>query len=142
MERMTIGELASRSGLRPSALRFYEEIGVLPQAVRVNGRRQYSPEAIELVRVARFAQSVGFSLREIRELFGNSPPGTPLRKRWRPLAMAKLRQLDAVIERARQMKFAISYGLKCGCIRIEDCLPAGKPGNVRDGKPARKSRPQ
>lgn len=127
MEGMTIGELAARSGVRPSALRFYESIGVLPPVARVNGRRRYDADAVERVKVAKFAQSVGFSLAEIRGLFAQTRRGARLRTRWRPLAVSKLRELDAVIERARQMKSAISLGLECGCIRIEDCLPARKP---------------
>jgi MerR family redox-sensitive transcriptional activator SoxR len=120
--RQEFNELASRAGLRPSALRYYEEIGVLPAALRVNGRRRYSPEVLERVKVARFAQSVGFTLAEIRNLLAEPRRGA-LRARWRPLALAKLKELDQVIETARQMKSAISLGLECGCIRVEDCLP-------------------
>jgi MerR family redox-sensitive transcriptional activator SoxR len=127
MGGLTIGEVARRAGVRTSALRYYEEAGIIPSAPRVNGQRRYSEEMVDLVLVARFAQSVGFSLSEIRELFRGFERGSRLKARWLPLARAKLGQLDAVIARARRMKAAIELGLRCGCIRIEDCLPARRP---------------
>ena len=125
MEEITIGEVARRTGIAASALRYYEAAGVLPAVRRRNGRRYYDAEVVNLIEVVKFAQSVGFSLAEVRELsrgFGNR---ARLRARWRPLAMAKLRELDRFIEQARRMKFAIEQGLACGCIRIEDCLGPG-----------------
>jgi MerR family transcriptional regulator, redox-sensitive transcriptional activator SoxR len=125
MEMLSIGEAARRAGVRPSALRYYEQAGILPPPPRVNGRRRYTEELVDAIRVARFAQSVGFTLREVRELFSGFEGRSKLGKQWRPLARAKLKELDAVIARAQRMKAAIELGLGCGCIRIEDCLPTG-----------------
>jgi MerR family redox-sensitive transcriptional activator SoxR len=124
VQDLSIGEVARLTSLRPSTLRFYEESGILPRARRVNGRRVYGADLVDLIKVARFAQGVGFTLSEIRALMGGLDGGRKLRAQWRPLAKAKLRELDAVIDKARRMKAAIEYGLECGCIRIEDCLPA------------------
>lgn len=126
MADLTIGEAARRAGVRTSALRYYEEAGILPAAPRVNGRRQYSEDLMRLVEVARFAQSVGFSLAEIKRLFRGMEGRKDLRTHWRPLARAKLEELDRVIARALKMKRAIESGLECGCIRVEDCLPSGE----------------
>jgi MerR family redox-sensitive transcriptional activator SoxR len=126
MGDLTIGEVARRAGVRASALRYYEDAGILPHAERVNGRRVYSEELVSLIEVARFAQSVGFSLAQIKQLFSGLEGRSDLRAQWRPLARAKLKELDGVIARALQMKAAIESGLECGCIRVEDCLPAGK----------------
>ncbi len=126
MSDLSIGEVSRRTGVAPSALRFYEESGVLPAARRVNGQRRYDEELVDLVKVARFAQSVGFTLAEIRALLAGLERGARLRAQWRPLARAKIHELDAVIAKATQMKAAIEYGLGCGCIRIEDCLPVTK----------------
>ena len=123
MTELTIGEVARRAGIRTSALRYYEDVGILPRAPRLNGQRRYSDELVRLIEVARFAQSVGFSLAEIKRLFGGTRSRKDLRTQWRPLAQAKLEELDRVIERARRMKKAIESGLRCGCIRVEDCLP-------------------
>lgn len=115
-----IGEVARHAGVRASTLRFYERTGVLPRPARVNGRRRYTPELVRLVEIARFAQAVGFTLEEIRALFTGAT-GEEVPHRWRPLAEAKLRQLDQKIRRVHRMKAAIAAGLACGCIRAEDC---------------------
>ena len=122
MEELTIGEVAEQTGLRTSALRYYEDAGLLPAARRVNGRRRYSPGIVRVVEVLRFAQEAGFSLDEIRTLFHGFGSETPLNERWEALAHSKLRELDALIAKAEQMKRAIQAGLACGCVRVEDCV--------------------
>ena len=123
MPGITIGEAARKAGVRPSALRYYEDAGILPRPRRSNGRRVYSEELVDLILVARFAQSVGFTLREVRALFSGLTGRVELGSKWKPLARAKLEELDAIISKAKRMKAAIELGLGCGCIRIEDCLP-------------------
>jgi MerR family transcriptional regulator, redox-sensitive transcriptional activator SoxR len=138
MADLTIGEVARRAGVRTSALRYYEEAGILPRPARVNGQRRYSEDLVNLVEVARFARSVGFTLAEIKQLFSGMHGRKDLRTQWRPLARAKLEELDRVIARARRMKSAIESGLECGCIRIEDCLPG--PGKSASRSQTRKNR--
>lgn len=128
MALLSIGEVARDAGLRTSALRYYERAGVIPPPARVNGRRRYGPELVQMIAIARFAQSVGFSLEEIRLLFTRGKGGD-VPKRWRPLALAKVRELDESIARARRMKKAIEAGLECGCIRVEECV--AKPVRAR-----------
>ena len=122
---MTIGEVARATGVPATTLRYYEDAGILPRARRVKGQRRYGPELLDLIRVARFAKTVGFTLAELRLLCGALNGGGRLGQRWRRLARAKVRELDAVIDGAQRMKDAIEYGFRCGCIRIEDCLPKG-----------------
>lgn len=124
MSDISIGELARRTGVRTSALRFYEDEGILQPSGRVGGRRRYSAEAVRLVEVLRFAQSAGFTLAEIRTLFAGFDPEMPLSERWAALAQAKLRELDELVARAEQMRRAIQAGLDCGCFRWEDCVIA------------------
>jgi MerR family transcriptional regulator, redox-sensitive transcriptional activator SoxR len=119
---MTIGEVAAKTGLRTSALRYYEDAGVLPPPKRVNGRRVYGEESVRVVEVLRFAQRAGFTLDEIRTLFHGFGADTPLNERWDALAKSKVAELDALIERATRMKRAILAGLGCGCVRVEDCV--------------------
>lgn len=130
MSEFTIGEVAKAAGVRASTLRYYERTGVLPRARRSNGQRRYTEEMVDLVKVARFAQGVGFSLAEIRELFRQvEGRSSGIQLKWRYLARAKISQLDAAIAKAQQMKSALELGLQCGCIRIEDCL--GRVSSVR-----------
>lgn len=65
----SIGEVARRTGVRPSALRYYEEAGILPAPARVGGRRRYDADVIRRVDLLRFAQQAGFTLDEIKTLF-------------------------------------------------------------------------
>lgn len=134
MEELSIGEMARRTGVAASALRYYEDAGLLPAPRRAGGRRRYGPDAVRMVQVLRFAQQAGFTLAEIRTLFHGFGAETLLGARWRALAEAKLRELDALIARAERMKDAIRAGMACGCMRMEACAAAvaaaqgGDPG--------------
>src|SRR3989442_829672 len=72
---LTIGEIATRAGVRTSSIRYYESIGVLPEPERRNGQRRYGPEAVERLKVIAVAQQAGFSLSEIGELLASSDEG-------------------------------------------------------------------
>lgn len=135
MKPLSIGEVAKRTGIRTSALRYYEEAGILPTAARVGGRRRYDADIVHRIDVLRFAQQAGFTLEEIRTLFHGFGAETPLSTRWQSLARKKLDELDLLAERIRRMKQALQLALKCGCIRIEDCTLS--PADVDDGKSQR-----
>lgn len=122
MEAMSIGTVARRSGVRPSAIRYYESIGLLPQVPRVGGWRQYGSDAVDYVRVIRSAQELGFALEEIRTLLYGYPENTAPTERWRELALRKLPEIDDLIRRATAMRRLLEAGLSCDCIRIEDCF--------------------
>lgn len=121
MKTMSIGEVARRTGVAASALRYYEEAGVLPAPPRLGGRRLYGIDAIRRVDLLRFAQQVGFTLEEIKTLFNGFGAETALSARWEPLARAKLMELDEMAKRIRKMKRALELGMKCRCVRVEDC---------------------
>ena len=121
MKPLSIGEVAKRTGIRTSALRYYEEAGILPPPARVSGCRRYDADTIRRIDVLRFAQQAGFTLDEIKTLFHGFGAETPLKARWQSLARAKLRELDLLAKRIERMRRALALGLKCGCIRIEDC---------------------
>jgi MerR family redox-sensitive transcriptional activator SoxR len=134
MKPLSIGELAKRTGIRTSALRYYEEAGVLPPAARVSGRRRYDASAIRQVDVLRFAQQAGFTLEEIKALFHGFGAETPLSARWRSLARTKLLELDLLTKCIRKMRRALEVSLKCGCIRIEDCTLSAADADLEDSK--------
>lgn len=122
MRFLSIGEVAKRTGLRASALRYYESAGMLRPASRVGGRRRYDEDVIRRIDVLRFAQAAGFTLKEIKTLLGGIGSDMPLSARWQALARAKMKELDLLAERIERMKSALELGLKCGCVRVEDCL--------------------
>jgi MerR family redox-sensitive transcriptional activator SoxR len=117
---LAIGEVARQVGLRPSALRYYEEAGLLPPPERVGGKRRYGREVVDLLLLVRFCQRVGFSLGEIRELLA-SPGGRRAKERWRELVDDKLAELDALIKQAQRMKRVLKESRECDCVTLESC---------------------
>jgi MerR family transcriptional regulator, redox-sensitive transcriptional activator SoxR len=118
---LSIGEVARRTGIRTSALRYYEDAGILPSPARVSGQRRYHPDVVRRVDLLRFAQQAGFTLQEIKTLFHGFASDTPLSARWQSLARRKMRELDELVERVTRMREALQLSLKCGCVRVEDC---------------------
>ena len=121
MRSLSIGEVARRAGVRASALRYYEAAGILPAPARSGGRRWYDEAAVQRIDMLKFAQQAGFTLKEIKLLFESFGTESPLSARWHTLARKKLEELDALAARVAQMRQMLELGLKCGCIRIEDC---------------------
>ncbi|SRR5713101_6100273 len=118
---MTIGELAASSGLKPSAIRFYEKAGLLPVPARKNGRRVYASEAVHRLFLIGFAKDTGFSLPEIKLLLHGFPQSVTAGDRWRKLATSKIQQLEASIEKARAMEQMLRSIMKCQCTTIDQC---------------------
>jgi MerR family redox-sensitive transcriptional activator SoxR len=118
---MTIGELAASSGLRPSAIRFYEKTGLLLAPARKNGRRVYASEATHRLFLISFAKDTGFSLPEIKLLLHGFPQSTTAGDRWRKLATSKIQQLEASIRKARAMEQMLRSIMKCRCTTIDQC---------------------
>src|SRR3712207_6466465 len=130
MGNMSIGEVAQRAGVRPSALRYYESIGMLPTPERESGRRRYDGEmlreVLDRLAVVRVAQQAGFTISEIRMLLDGFSEDTPPPERWRVLAREKLPEIEALMERALGMKNLLERGLRCECLRLEDCALIGR----------------
>ncbi len=131
MESMSIGEVARQAGVRPSALRYYEDIGLLPQPERESGRRRYEGEVLREVldrlAVVRVAQQAGFTINEIGVLLNGFSEDTPPSERWRVLAREKLPEIEALVERALSMKQLLERGLRCECLRLENCEVINSP---------------
>ena len=122
MEEMTIGEVARRAGVRTSALRYYESVGLLPEPRRVyGGHRRYDESVLEILNVLRMAQQAGFSIAEMHVLVTGFPSGTPASERWQVLAQKKLVEVEAVIVHAQQTKRLLEGLLECECVRLEEC---------------------
>jgi DNA-binding transcriptional MerR regulator len=114
---MPIGEVARRAGLRASAIRYYERLGLLPAPERSGGRRRYDEGVLAQLAVIGFARRSGFTLREIRRLFAGRPYSASLRT----LAHRKLAELDVAIERTRAMQELLRRALRCNCLTLEEC---------------------
>jgi len=115
---LTIGELAKRTGVATSALRYYEELGLIPAPGRVSGQRRYPKSAVGLVGVILLLRDVGFSLRESKALLASR---TQTVDSWRSLAHRKLANLDEQIAKAQTAKEAITHALHCPHDDITTC---------------------
>jgi DNA-binding transcriptional MerR regulator len=105
-----IGELARRTGVATSALRYYERIGLLSPVERVGQRRHYPPSSAERVALIRLCQDAGFTLAEIGRLLSAWSRG---RRDWDRLAERKIAELDARIADAQRAKKLVTHALEC-----------------------------
>ena len=96
---LSIGAVAALSGRRPSSIRYYEQIGLLPPAPRVSGRRIYSLAAVRTLAVIETGQRAGLTLDEIRALMSAAADDQAAIERLRELAIRKLPQVRELIER-------------------------------------------
>lgn len=115
---LTIGELARRAGVTTSALRYYEEFGLLPAPARVSGQRRYPESAVALVGVILLLRDVGFSLAEQKALMASR--GIALDE-WRRFARRKLAELDEQIAKAQTAREAINHAQLCPHDDILQC---------------------
>jgi MerR family redox-sensitive transcriptional activator SoxR len=133
---MTIGAIAARSGKRPSSIRYYEQIGLLPPAARAGGRRVYGPDTVRTLAVIETAQRAGLSLDEIRVLLSATPDDQAAIGRLREVAVTKLPQVKELIERTEVVRDWLEAAARCECPSLDDCplfdapalLPQKVPG--------------
>lgn len=118
---LTISEVANQVGLRPSAIRYYEQIGILPSAQRVSGQRRYDVTALHRLVVIQRARQTGFKLTEIKQLFFGFRAGTPPSVRWQKLKKRKIVELDAMLEQIQSMRDLLEQQGKCRCSALEEC---------------------
>ena len=107
---LAIGELARRTGVAASALRYYERIGLLSPAARVGQRRCYTAASAERVALIGLYQDAGFTLQEIGRMLAATSQG---RHGWGEMAERKIAELDARIADAQRAKKLIQGALEC-----------------------------
>ena len=120
-EDLAISDVARVFGLRTSAIRYYEQIGILPPAMRKNGQRRYDNSALFRLAVVQRARETGFTLEEIRELFFGFPPGTPPPKRWHQLSQRKIAELRNRMKRLKLMETLLKRVENCRCDALDEC---------------------
>jgi MerR family redox-sensitive transcriptional activator SoxR len=120
-ELLTIGEVARRTGRRASALRYYEQIDLLPAAMRVGGRRHYPPDVIRILAVIDTAQRAGLTLDEIKALLHAGPGDHSAIEQLRAIAERKLPVLAAQIQRATIVHAWLEAASRCECPDLDEC---------------------
>jgi len=115
---LLIGEVAERSGLATSAIRYYEELGLIGVAERRAGRRLFPESAPRRLRAITAAQEAGFSLDEIHRLLDSQAEGS---EHWIELVEAKISEIHARIKRLRSIETTLRDSLSCGCGAWDEC---------------------
>lgn len=122
MARLTISQIARQIRLRPSAIRYYERIGLLPQAERVSGQRRYDPTVLYRLAIIQRARQLGFTLSEIRYLFFGFREVTGAPKRWRTLSQRKLAELDQLMDSIKTVQGVLNKLMtQCRCETLDQC---------------------
>ncbi len=120
--RLTIGQMASRSGVQTSALRYYESRGLISSDRMAGGQRRYTRETLRRIAVIRVAQTVGLTLEEIRGALNELPLArTPNRQDWEWLSQMWRGSLDGRIAELEALRDRLSGCIGCGCLSLENC---------------------
>jgi MerR family transcriptional regulator, redox-sensitive transcriptional activator SoxR len=121
-DRITIGELAARSGVATSALRFYEERGLIAAERTPGNQRVYARPTLRRVAFIRAAQQVGLTLDEIGIALAALPSDrTPVKHDWERLSRAWRRGLDERIAELERLRDTLTGCIGCGCLSLRNC---------------------
>jgi len=122
MPQLTISQVARQIRLRPSAIRYYERIGLLPPAQRVSGQRRYDQRVLYRLAIIQRARELGFALDEIRYLFFGFRDVTRASERWRTLSQRKLAELEHLMDGIKTMRGLLNQLVtKCRCDTLDQC---------------------
>lgn len=121
-DALTIGELASRADVAPSALRFYEAQGLITSARSSGGQRLYTRGTLRRVAFVRAAQAVGLTLPQVRDALASLPEGrTPTRADWQRLSRRWAPLLDERIAALTRLRGQLDSCIGCGCLSLARC---------------------
>ena len=117
---LTIGDVATKTGVRASTIRFYESEGLLPRVARQSGKRVYDESILERVAAIQLAKAAGLELAEIRMLLSAAEARAP-RRIWRELIKDKRAQLDREMRTLAVMKYVLASIAHCRCATTDGC---------------------
>jgi MerR family redox-sensitive transcriptional activator SoxR len=134
MSGLRISDVARQAGLQASAIRYYEQIGLLPKPERESGQRRYDEAALYRLALIQRARQLGFTLADIRELFFGFRSVTPASERWRALSQRKLAELSDQMKSIKTMQRLLhELRTRCRCTTLEQCgRGIYRSGNITD----------
>ena len=122
MPQLSISEVAQQVGLRSSAIRYYEQIGLLPPPQRVGKQRRYDTTVLYRLAIIQRARQLGFTLGEIRELFFGFGKITRASARWQNLSQRKLAELDSLAAGIKAVSSLLKRMMQnCQCETLDQC---------------------
>lgn len=140
LRELSVGEVASRSGVAVSALHFYESRGLIGSHRTAGNQRRYGRDVLRRIAVLRVAQDVGIPLAEIAAALAALPDGrTPNREDWRVLSEGWAIELDRRIAQMKKLRDGLADCIGCGCMSIDRCpLRNAEDRLARQGPGARR----
>ncbi len=121
-DALSIGQLARRTGLAVSAIRYYETQGLIHPARNAGGQRRFLRSDIRRLSFVRIAQQFGFTLPKISALMAGLPDGrTPTKRDWEKISRVFRTTLDAQIQTLEQMRDNLDGCIGCGCLSLKKC---------------------
>lgn len=136
-ELLTIGEVARRSGVAASALRYYEERGLISSERAGSGHRRFPRRVLRRIAFIVFAQRVGLTLEEIGEELGKLPPDrAPDRRDWARLSSRWTARIDKRIDELERLRRGLTECIGCGCLSLARCRlanPGDRAANLGPG---------
>ena len=135
-ELLNIGEVARRSGVAASALRFYEERGLITSERAGSGQRRYPRPVLRRIAFIVYAQRVGLTLDEIRAELARLPENhAPTRRDWGRLSKQWSSRIDARIAELERLKLGLTECIGCGCLSLDRCRLANPQDRAGAGGP-------
>ena len=133
---LPIGEVAKRSGVAASALRFYEERGLIQSERAGSGHRRYPRPVLRRIAFIVFAQKIGLTLEEIGGELEKLPPDrAPTRKDWSRLSASWSGRIDQQIAELERLKAGLTECIGCGCLSLDRCVLANPDDRVARSGP-------
>lgn len=134
---LTIGEVAKRSGVASSALRYYEERDLINSDRAGSGHRRYPRTVLRRIAFIVFAQRIGLTLEEIGSELAKLPPDrAPTKRDWSKLSSSWTSRIDERIEELHRLKHGLTECIGCGCLSLDRCQlanPEDRAGRLGPG---------
>jgi MerR family redox-sensitive transcriptional activator SoxR len=131
---LTIGDVSRRSGVATSALRYYEERGLIASERAGSGHRRYPRPVLRRIAFIVFAQRIGLTLEEIGTELAKLPPDrAPTRRDWSRLSSSWTSRIDDRIAELERLKVGLTECIGCGCLSLQRCKLAN-PGDRAAGR--------
>ena len=135
-EVLTIGEVSRRSGVAASALRFYEDRGLITSERAGSGHRRYPRPVLRRIAFIVFAQRIGLTLEEIGAELDKLPPQrVPTRRDWNRLSQSWSERIDERIAELERLKAGLGECIGCGCLSLDRCQLANPGDRAGSGGP-------
>jgi MerR family redox-sensitive transcriptional activator SoxR len=122
LDLLTIGQVSARSGLAPSALRYYESLGLIASTRNAGDRRRYRRAVLRRIAVVRAAQRVGLSLQDIGAAFAKlDPDAAPTREQWARMSAKWRPVIETRIADLEKVRDDLAGCIGCGCLSLQRC---------------------